>query len=88
MNAAQIVDLIDPAEALTWGCRVIGVIVGTTHMDAFGWAHCCTQFTTDALLHAVLIAIEHMAPVQTLGFINFFVHGCGIALVAFEQPSA
>ena len=67
VDAAQVVDLIDEAVALARRHRFVGRVVGAAHVDATSGAHTGAQLAADALLHAVLVAVQHMAPVQALG---------------------
>ena len=77
MDAAQVVDLVDPAKALAWRSWIIRVVVGATNVNALCWADRCTQLAADALLHAVFVAVEHVATMQALGLGNLFVHDFG-----------
>src|SRR6478735_7293153 len=67
VDAAQVVDLVDEAEALARRRGILGIVVGTADVDAVGRADTGAQLAPDALLHAVLVAVEHMASVQPLG---------------------
>src|SRR5262245_66654373 len=67
MDAAQVVDLGDVAVALAGRDRVVGRVVGAAHVDAAGRAHARAQLAADALLHAVLVAVEDVATVEADG---------------------
>src|SRR5205823_2961570 len=58
VDAAQIVDLVDESVPLAWAHRVVGDVVLPAHVDASRRAHAGTELAPDALLHAVLVAIE------------------------------
>ena len=75
VDAAQVVDLVDEAEALARRRRVGRVVVGAAHVDALGRADAGTQLAADALLHAVLVAVEDVAAVQALGLGDLLVAG-------------
>src|SRR4029077_20609841 len=62
--AAEKVDLVDEPVALAGSDRRLGRVVGSTYIDASGRAGAGAQLTTDALLHAVLVAVEDMAAVE------------------------
>ena len=78
VDAAQVVDLVDEAEALAWRGRVLRVVVGAAHVDALRRAHAGAQLAADALLHAVLVAVEHVAAVQALGLGDLLVATLGV----------
>ena len=88
MDAAQIVDLVDPTEAFAGRSRILGVVVGASHMNALRGADCGTQFAADALFHAVFVSVQHVATMKALRLVDFLVHRLGVALLALEQPSA
>ena len=67
MDAAQVVDLVDVAKALPRRGRCFGVVVGAPDIDALRRAHAGTQLTADALLHTVLVPVEDMATVESVG---------------------
>ena len=67
MDAAQVVDLVDEAEALARRRRGVGVVVLAADVDALGRAHAGAQLAPDALLHAVLVAVEDVAAVEPVG---------------------
>src|SRR5690606_1898520 len=65
--------------------RVLGVVVGAAHVDAVGRAHAGAQLAADALLHAVLVAVEDVTAVQALpplGLLVALVVGVGGAALA------
>src|SRR5207248_9586981 len=64
VDAPQVVDLVDEAVALAWRDGIVGRVVGTAHVDAPRRAHACAQLAADALLHAVLVAVEDVATVE------------------------
>ena len=66
MDAAQIVDFVDVAEAFAGRHGIFRRVVGATHINAAGGADSSAKLAADALFHAVFVAVEHMAPVQTL----------------------
>ena len=65
VDAAEVVDLVDEAVALAGRHGVVGRVVGAAHVDAPGRAHTGAQLAADALLHAVLVAVEDVATVQS-----------------------
>src|SRR6266545_2149226 len=67
VDATQVVDLVDEAVALARRHGIVGRVVGAANVDAAGRAHARAQLAPDALLHAVLVAVEDMAPVHALG---------------------
>ena len=67
MDAAQVVDLVDEAVALARRDRRVGRVVGAAHVDALRRAHARAELAADALLHAVLVAIEDVTAVEALG---------------------
>ena len=77
MNAAKVIDFVDPTETLTWRRWILWIVVCTTNVNTFCRAHSSAQFATDALFHAVFIAIQHMATMQTFWLWNLFVHYLG-----------
>ena len=66
MDAAQVIDFVDETKAFPRRGWVFDIVVSTTHVDAFRRAHSRTQFASNALFHAIGIAIEHMTPVESL----------------------
>ena len=64
VDAAQVVDLVDEAVALARRDRRLGVVLGTAHVDAAGGTHTGAELATDALLHAVLVAVQDMTAVH------------------------
>src|SRR5262249_31563773 len=66
VNAAQEVDLVDKPVALSWRNGGIGWVVRSAHIDATGRAHAGAELATNALLHAVLVAVEDVAAVDAL----------------------
>src|SRR4029077_16265631 len=62
--AAEKVDLVDEPVALAGSDRRLGRVVGSAYIDASGRAGAGAQLTTDALLHAVLVAVEDMAAMK------------------------
>ena len=87
MNTAQVIDFINPTEALSWRGWLHWIIVGTTNMNAFGWANRGTQLTANTFLHAVFIFIENMTTMQTLRLFKFFVHLDGTFFVASKHST-
>ena len=77
MDAAQVVDLVDPAKALAWRSWIFWVVVGATNVNALCWADGCAQLAANALLHAVFVTVQYMAAMQALGLGNLFVHDFG-----------
>ena len=67
VDAAQIVDLVDEAVALTRRDRVLGIVLRSAHIDAPGGTDTGAQFAADALLHAVLVAVEDVATMDPEG---------------------
>ena len=63
MDAAKVVDLVDVAVALARRHRVVRRVVETAHVDAVRRTHAGAQLAADALLHAVLVAVEDVAAV-------------------------
>ena len=66
VDAAQVVDLVDEAVALAGADRVVGRVVGAADVDAAGRAHAGAQLAADALLHAVLVAVEDVTAVEAV----------------------
>src|SRR5262249_52543012 len=64
VDAPQVVDLVDEAVALARADRTIGRVVGAAHVDALRRAHARAELAADALLHAVLVAIEDVTAVR------------------------
>src|SRR6516225_2464874 len=64
MDASEGVDLVDEAVPLARRCRIGGVVVGAPDVDAPGGADARAQLTTDALLHPVLVPVQHVAAVH------------------------
>src|SRR5690606_19386189 len=60
-DAAEHVDLVDEAVALTGAHRVVDRVVLATHVDATGRADTGAELAADALLHPVGVAVEHVA---------------------------
>src|SRR5690606_26331938 len=69
VDAPQVVDLVDEAEALAGRHRVIRWVVGAADVDAPGRADAGAQLAADALLHAVLVEVEDVAAVEALGLL-------------------
>ncbi len=69
MDAAQVVDLVDEAVTLAGRDRVVDRVVGAAHVDATRRAHSRAQLAPDALLHAVLVAVEDVTAVHALGLV-------------------
>src|SRR3954464_8909826 len=69
VDAAQVVDLVDEAVALTGTDRRVRRVVLAPHVDATGRAHAGAQLAADALLHAVLVAVQHVPAVEPLGLV-------------------
>ena len=67
VDAPQVVDLVDVSVALTRRDRVVDRVVGAADVDAASGAHTGAELASDALLHAVLVAIEDMSTVKALG---------------------
>jgi hypothetical protein len=59
-------------EATTTGGAVI--VVGTTNVNAFCWAHGSTKLATDALFHAVFVTVENVATMQAVWLVDLRVH--------------
>jgi hypothetical protein len=68
VDAAEIVDLVHESVPLSGSDGRIGRVVGAAHVDAPRRAHARAQLAADALLHAVLVAVEDVPAVQALGF--------------------
>src|SRR4051794_25442463 len=66
VDAAQVIDLVDEAVALARRHRRVGRVVGAAHVDAPCRADARAQLAPDALLHAVLVAVEDVAAVEAL----------------------
>src|SRR6478609_6970304 len=66
VDAAEVVDLVDEPVALAGRGGVIGVVVLAAHVDAIGGAHTSAELAADALLHAVLVAVEDVPAVQAV----------------------
>ena len=64
VDAAEEVDLVDEPVALTRRHRIVRRVVGAPHIDASGRADAGAQLAADALLHAVLVAVEDVAAVE------------------------
>ena len=64
VDAPQVVDLVHEAVTLARRHRRVGRVVGAAHVDALRRAHAGAQLAADALLHAVLVAIEDVTAVE------------------------
>src|SRR5262249_26323480 len=67
VDAAEIVDLVDEPVPLAGRDGRVGGIVGAPHVDAPGRTDTRAELAADALLHAVLVAVEDVAAVEPLG---------------------
>jgi len=65
-DATQHVDLIHEPEPFAGAYRIVDRIVLTTDVNASRRAHTGAQFATDALLHAIGVAIEHVTTMEPL----------------------
>ena len=63
VDAAEVVDLVDEAVPLTRRDRIVDRVVGAADVDATRRAHARAQLAADALLHAVLVAVEDVTAV-------------------------
>ena len=52
-----------------------GIVVGTANVDALRRADAGAQFATDALLHPVLVPVEHVTAMEAFGFGDLLVAG-------------
>ena len=86
MDAAQVVDLVDEPEALARRRRVVRIVVGAAHVDALGRADAGAQLAADALLHAVLVAVEDVTAVQPVRLRRLDVVGRRPARPARRRP--
>jgi hypothetical protein len=73
VDAAEVVDLVDEAVALARRRGVVGIVVLAAHVDALGGADTRAQLAADALLHAVLVPVEDVSPVEPLGLRDLLV---------------
>src|SRR5581483_1693303 len=64
VDAAQVVDLVDEPVALAGAHGVVGRVVLSTDVDAPRGAYARAELTPDALLHAVLVAVEDVAAME------------------------
>src|SRR5262249_21148589 len=64
VDAPEAVDLVHVAVALARRGGCVGRVVGAADVDALRRAHARTELTADALLHAVLVAVEDVAAVR------------------------
>ena len=64
-DAAQVVDLVDAAVALTRREPLLLRVVGTLDVDGVRWAGPGAQLAADALLQPVRVPVEHVAAVVT-----------------------
>src|SRR6185295_19768586 len=64
VDAAQVVDLVDEAVALTRRHRRVGRVVGPAHVDAARRAHARAELAPDALLHPVLVPVQDVTAVE------------------------
>ena len=87
VDATQVVDLVDEPEALTGRSGLLGIVVGAAHIDALRGTDPCAQLAADALLHPVVVTVEHMTTVESLGLGDLFVATLG-ALAPLGHPSA
>src|SRR5436190_18138203 len=67
VDATEIVDLVDEAVALTGAHGRVDGVVLAAHVDATGRAHARAQLASDALLHAVLVAVQDVATMEPDG---------------------
>ena len=63
VDAAEVVDLVDEAVPLTRRDRIVDRVVGAADVDAPRRADARAQLAADALLHAVLVAVEDVTTV-------------------------
>ena len=63
VDAAEVVDLVDEAVPLTRRDRIVDRVVGAADVDATRRAYARAQLAADALLHAVLVAVEDVTTV-------------------------
>src|SRR5204863_4850236 len=66
VDASQVVDLVDEAEALARRDGCVDRVVLSPHVDALCGTDAGAQLAADALLHAVLVAIEDVATMEAL----------------------
>ena len=59
-NAARIIDIVDSGVAFGGGDAICFGIFGGLDIDAAGGTGCGTQKASDALLEAILIALQHV----------------------------
>ena len=72
VDASEIVDFVDVAEAFAGRDGILRRIVGAAHINAVGRADSRAKLAADAFLHAVFVAVEHMASVKPWRLVPLF----------------